>query len=205
ENFAAFGISLQTTETDADERNKNNILAGAPVFHYGRGAIGLVKISGNSPTINWMSSSEEQPYSYFGYAVSSGKYFSNSKTYYAGGLPRANDLKGKVTLFLPPACSSVSGPCSGTIEGPKSLYGFHVGSYFGSVLYSMDIDGDGIDELFVGAPMSCYWDNINQIQNHQTQNSSDADDGLKRHRNYRDNGCVYVYKMSNNEVCVYDS
>jgi hypothetical protein len=56
------------------------------------------------------------------------------------------------------------------------LLGDQLGSYFGVSLASADVNGDGCEELFVGAPF------YNELQN--------------RDSSLYDEGCVFVYSKS---------
>jgi len=78
-----------------------------------------------------------------GYSISSGVYFpKNQKRYHAIGAPRGSAGNGKVLII------DVK-----NTENIIQLSGSKFGSYFGSELASIDLNGDGYDELLVGAPM----------------------------------------------------
>nr|XP_027228910.1 integrin alpha-4-like [Penaeus vannamei] len=76
--------------------------------------------------------------SYFGYSVTSGKFW-GSEEFIVAGAPRA-DLQGKVSLL------STNGNLKWEVSGTM------IGSGFGSVVAAGDVTGDGWAELFVGAP-----------------------------------------------------
>ncbi|KAM4748622.1 integrin alpha-11 [Rhinophrynus dorsalis] len=81
---------------------------------------------------------------YLGYTVTSVMTRQRVRVYVAGA-PRFNHT-GKVIVF------SMHGADNLTIH--QSLQGHQIGSYFGSEMDSVDIDGDGVtDVLLVGAPM----------------------------------------------------
>ncbi|NWV02427.1 ITA11 protein, partial [Ptilonorhynchus violaceus] len=81
---------------------------------------------------------------YLGYTVSSVVSVERERIYVAGA-PRFNHT-GKVILF------SMDGSRNLTIH--QALRGEQIGSYFGSEINSLDVDGDGVtDALLVGAPM----------------------------------------------------
>ncbi|XP_042295966.1 integrin alpha-10 [Sceloporus undulatus] len=81
---------------------------------------------------------------YLGYAVSSIK-FRNGKGLYVAGAPRFKH-KGKVILF--------EMGTEGTLSVAQALTGDQIGSYFGSEVCPVDINGDGAtDVLLVAAPM----------------------------------------------------
>ncbi|KAM6234132.1 integrin alpha-10 [Porphyrio hochstetteri] len=81
---------------------------------------------------------------YLGYAVSSLRLPGGQRLYVAGA-PRFQH-KGKVILFqMDPA---------GTVMVAQALTGEQIGSYFGSEVCPLDVDGDGVtDVLLVAAPM----------------------------------------------------
>ncbi|XP_026512070.1 integrin alpha-10 [Terrapene carolina triunguis] len=81
---------------------------------------------------------------YLGYAVSSVR-LRNGKCLYVAGAPRFKH-KGKVILF------EMSN--SGRVVISQALTGEQIGSYFGSEVCPVDVNGDGItDVLLVAAPM----------------------------------------------------
>ncbi|NXL03860.1 ITA10 protein, partial [Mesembrinibis cayennensis] len=81
---------------------------------------------------------------YLGYAVSSLRLPGGQRLYVAGA-PRFQH-KGKVILFELDA--------AGTVTVAQALTGEQIGSYFGSEVCALDVDGDGVtDVLLVAAPM----------------------------------------------------
>ncbi|KAF1538986.1 Integrin alpha-10, partial [Eudyptes schlegeli] len=81
---------------------------------------------------------------YLGYAVSSLRLPGGQRLYVAGA-PRFQH-KGKVILFEMDAV--------GTVTVAQALTGEQIGSYFGSEVCALDVDGDGVtDVLLVAAPM----------------------------------------------------
>ncbi|NWT49121.1 ITA10 protein, partial [Chroicocephalus maculipennis] len=81
---------------------------------------------------------------YLGYAVSSLRLPGGQRLYVAGA-PRFQH-KGKVILFQMDT--------TGTVTVAQALTGEQIGSYFGSEVCVLDVDGDGVtDVLLVAAPM----------------------------------------------------
>ncbi|KAM6106618.1 integrin alpha-10 [Pterocles gutturalis] len=81
---------------------------------------------------------------YLGYAVSSLRLPGGQRLYVAGA-PRFQH-KGKVILFQLAT--------TGTVTVAQALTGEQIGSYFGSEVCPLDVDGDGVtDVLLVAAPM----------------------------------------------------
>lgn len=66
----------------------------------------------------------------------------NATAVVAVGMPRASGLLGKVQLYTA-AMTEVLNP----------LFGDQFGAYFGYAMCAADVDGDGLDDLLVGAPL----------------------------------------------------
>ena len=68
---------------------------------------------------------------------------------YAMASPTASDNKG--AIFICPNCfgDGKEGVFTGTIE----VTGYQIGERFGHSLCAVDINGDGYDDLVVGAPL----------------------------------------------------
>ncbi|XP_057659085.1 integrin alpha-PS5-like [Diorhabda carinulata] len=92
-------------------------------------------------------------YNYMGYNVGYA-YVRNQPIMYAGA-PRAEHLLGKVKFFH-------------NSKETNSFTGEEMGAYFGSVVLAQDVNNDGSDDLFIGAPTAA--------------------------GNSFDEGCVYFYK-----------
>ncbi|CAG7716266.1 unnamed protein product, partial [Allacma fusca] len=135
----------------------------------------------------------------FGYAVTSGNYLDRSETLYAasspgGGSKQFGPMLGVVLIitaksFLSYKLFNEAGKIPKTAWEEKYLFvGKKFGSNFGAALQSIDINGDGLDDLLVGAPL---------------EENSDAIfiSGM----NVNEHGCVYIYtalerqKFTNNE------
>lgn len=140
---------------------------------------------------------------YFGYSVTSGKYFEQDKLHYAAGAPRAQ-YTGEVVIFdFPPY-----DPPSSTfkrqirpvleIQAPKDAFA----SYFGAVVYTVDVDGDGIDELVVGAPTY----SLNLVSSPETvrvgksAKISTTPEPLTKSEEAGDHGGVFIYNFNKTDV-----
>ncbi|XP_014668722.1 PREDICTED: integrin alpha-9-like [Priapulus caudatus] len=94
--------------------------------------------------------------SYFGYSTTSGKLTQDSLTYYAAGAPRLHN-HGEVfvyrTEYLHNRTDITTRP---GIQIVKRFMGDHpspqFGEYFGAAVCAVDINGDSMDDLLVGAP-----------------------------------------------------
>ena len=84
--------------------------------------------------------------------MSSGCYFREGERWFSSGLPRGDNLNGRVLIFSHPNKTLNS---KFTIK--NNLNGEQHGEYFGSALASCDINNDGKDDLVVGAPL---WTNM---------------------------------------------
>ncbi|KAL0842461.1 hypothetical protein ABMA28_014558 [Loxostege sticticalis] len=79
--------------------------------------------------------------SYMGYSVTVGDFVGHGIQGVAVGVPRGADLKGLVVLY------------TRDLQNFKNITGSQIGAYFGYSLASGDIDGDGTDDIIIGAPM----------------------------------------------------
>ena len=91
-------------------------------------------------------STEEGPESedntFLGYSLALGHFNGDSYPDIAVGMPRGSNLTGKV-IFL----------TGTTMEQLHNLTGNQVGAYFGHAVAVSDVDGDGLDDVIIGAPM----------------------------------------------------
>ena len=78
--------------------------------------------------------------SYLGYSVAVGDFLGNGDSGVAVGVPRGEELLGKVLLF------------TSQLYNHKNITGEQMGAYFGYALAVNDIDGDNKDDLIVTAP-----------------------------------------------------
>ncbi|XP_065210272.1 integrin alpha-PS2-like [Planococcus citri] len=90
------------------------------------------------------NTSKEMPNStdsYIGYSMTSLNFFDKGKLGIAVGIPRALEVYGQVAIFTP------------LLERVKTLSGQKYPDYFGYSMCASDVDGDGADDLIIGAPM----------------------------------------------------
>ncbi|XP_067122997.1 integrin alpha-4-like [Centruroides vittatus] len=139
---AEIGMSASFTQ-DEDE-----LLIGSPGYDHFIGAVIKYKFLNFHNYITSIVSRSilqlkryRHDFQYIGYSVSSGKFFSNYRTIYVTGGPRAGNYKGKVYIF----------------DEYYTIYtefeGFQTGEYYGAAILSVDVNNDGLSELFVGAPL----------------------------------------------------
>ncbi|XP_065210271.1 integrin alpha-PS2-like [Planococcus citri] len=79
--------------------------------------------------------------SYMGYSMTSLNFFEKGKSGIAVGIPRVLNVYGQVAIFTP------------TFERVKTLNGQEYADYFGYSMCASDVDGDGADDLIIGAPV----------------------------------------------------
>nr|AON96596.1 integrin alpha-PS2 [Bicyclus anynana] len=79
--------------------------------------------------------------SYMGYSVTVGDFAGQGIQGVAVGVPRGAELRGLVVVY------------TWELENIKNISGSQIGAYFGYSLTSGDIDGDGAEDIIVGAPM----------------------------------------------------
>ncbi|XP_047495129.1 integrin alpha-PS3-like [Penaeus chinensis] len=82
-----------------------------------------------------------------GYSVTSGRFRSKDELLYVGGAPRGAGSHGKVIVFSFPDWQSQ--PLTVLAEWK----GKQLGENFGASLVAADVNGDGLSDLIVGAPM----------------------------------------------------
>lgn len=79
--------------------------------------------------------------SYLGYSSVTGDFNGDGTQGVAVGMPRGGGLLGKVLIF------------SWNMTNQLNITGEQIGAYFGYSLAVVDVDGDKLDDLIVGAPM----------------------------------------------------
>lgn len=86
-------------------------------------------------------SSSKEDDSYLGYSSISGDFNGDGTADVAIGMPRGAGLLGKVLIF------------SWNLTNIQNITGEQIGAYFGYSICTIDVDGDKLDDLIVGAPM----------------------------------------------------
>ncbi|XP_053327919.1 integrin alpha-4 [Spea bombifrons] len=119
------------------------IVMGAPGSHYWTGSVFVY-----NTTTNKIMSYEDRTHtvkfgSYLGYSVGVGHFQGPDSYEVIGGAPQQEQI-GKAYIF--------------TFEGTQldilfEVTGKKIGSYFGAAVCAADLNGDGLSDLLVGAPM----------------------------------------------------
>lgn len=82
-----------------------------------------------------------------GYSVTSGRFYKLSERLYASSAPRGANNMGRVFIHSFPS------RYASQFSFRKILEGEQHGEYFGASLTSCDVNGDGRDDLIIGAPL----------------------------------------------------
>ena len=85
---------------------------------------------------------ESEDNTYLGYSLALGHFDGDGHPDLAVGMPRGANLTGKV-IFL-------TGRTMGQLH---NLTGSQVGAYFGHAVAVCDVNGDGLDDVIIGAPL----------------------------------------------------
>ncbi|XP_066581950.1 integrin alpha-5-like [Prorops nasuta] len=133
-------LKAASYRSNSDEKKSDRII-GNPNLNRAGG----VQISRNNNRV-YLKLNDGDDMSMMGYAVTSGRFFGKEKMFYAVGAPDWN-YRGLVILIDAVNEKSV-----------MRVTGEDIGEYFGASLASGDFNGDGLDDLVIGAP---HWANDN--------------------------------------------
>ncbi|TFJ98103.1 DNA-directed RNA polymerases I, II, and III subunit RPABC5-like [Platysternon megacephalum] len=141
---SSFHLELSSSGFSVDLSKERVVLGAVGADDW---AGGLIELRGNQAPETFIgspSASEQIKDAYLGYAVKSMQH--QNRTLYAAGAPRYQHVGMVVVFEIDPGSSNWT--------DTQHLMGKQIGSYFGSVLCSVDVDGDGdTDVLLVGAPL----------------------------------------------------
>ncbi|XP_067389054.1 integrin alpha-L-like [Emydura macquarii macquarii] len=141
---SSFHMELSSSGFSADLSKGRVVLGAVGADDWAGGLIELKDDQTQERFIRSPSASEQIKDAYLGYAVKSMQH--QNRTLYAAGAPRYQHI-GMVVVFE-------IDPNSSNWTDTQHIMGEQIGSYFGAVLCSVDVDGDeDTDVLLVGAPL----------------------------------------------------
>lgn len=151
---ALYYQSAQAGASAAFSEDGLSLLLGSPGFQSWKGTfvsyqlnIGMETQNLNDPMIPVIGNLQRSSAAYIGYSITSGRFFDDRITYTAVGAPRDNDYIGRVFIFLPLNRHRL------TINNPfLTIEGRQIGEYFGASVNGIDLNGDDLTDLLVGAP-----------------------------------------------------
>ncbi|VVC36333.1 Integrin alpha chain,Integrin domain,Integrin alpha-2,FG-GAP repeat,Integrin alpha beta-propellor [Cinara cedri] len=122
-------------------KDGNRIFIGAVGRRFWQGQFFSKNLNGQQEVFSTNEGPKSDDDSYLGYSVAVGTFGFGSESGAAVGMPRGSELSGKVVLY------------SANLKILYNILGDQIGSYFGYSICVSDIDGDGGDDIIVGAPM----------------------------------------------------
>ncbi|KAL7028917.1 hypothetical protein ACKWTF_006042 [Chironomus riparius] len=134
--------SCQAGLSAAISKDGERLFVGAPGSWYWQGQ--MYSYSLNNPkdkVYSTKESSSKEDDSYLGYSSATGDFIGEGLQGVAVGMPRGAGLLGKVLVF------------SWNLTNQVNITGEQIGAYFGYSLCTVDVDGDGLQDLIIGAPM----------------------------------------------------
>ncbi|XP_057707532.1 integrin alpha-4 isoform X2 [Corythoichthys intestinalis] len=128
----------------SNQLTQDLIVMGAPGTSYWTGSVLVFNTSAGVMSAYLDDDGSAGFGSYLGYSVDAGHFLDAAGTEVVGGAPQYNQ-RGKVFVF------SVDG---NILRVLTHVTGTELGSYFGASVRAADLNGDGLSDLLVGAPMA---------------------------------------------------
>ena len=150
-----FGGGLAPEYPDVSGDGIDDLVVGAYMYNSGRGAVYLFYGTFISTTVDWTSRGPAQSGASFGYCLAKGDFDGDGYLDLAVGAPYydgTNTDEGRVLIYRGSA-SGISTTASWFVPGP-----IQNGACLGWSLAAGDFNGDGYDDIAVGAP---YYDTAN--------------------------------------------
>ncbi|XP_038044823.1 integrin alpha-8-like isoform X1 [Patiria miniata] len=122
-------------------KDSNLLVMGAAGSFYLQGQIYVQNLVSNAAPLATPELPPTFDDSYSGFDVALGDFTGDSQPEYVVGAPRGNYLAGKVTIF------------DTELNELMELRGEQTFSYFGHTVVAEDLNGDGLDDVIVGAPL----------------------------------------------------
>ncbi|KAJ0070585.1 hypothetical protein NL108_016451 [Boleophthalmus pectinirostris] len=138
----------------ADFVKNNKVVVGGPGSYYWQGQLisdDITEIFGRttndfvkqySNTMATRSAGAQYDDSYLGYSVTVADFNDDGQDDYVTGVPRGDKALGYVNIFN-----------GQNMESVKNFTGTQMAAYFGHSVAATDINGDGLVDLFIGAPL----------------------------------------------------
>uniref|UniRef100_A0A224Z2I5 Integrin alpha 8 n=1 Tax=Rhipicephalus zambeziensis TaxID=60191 RepID=A0A224Z2I5_9ACAR len=133
--------SCQAGFSAAISKDKHRLYIGAPGSWYWQGQVFMQDLNDVRTQLNTSESPQSDDDSFLGYSTAVGKFSGSNDYDVAVGMPRGEKLSGKVVLY------------DSQLRSLLNLTGDQMGAYFGYALTTADLNGDGLDDLVVGAPL----------------------------------------------------
>ena len=150
----AYLFSYGEAGTSVHLSGDGRLVIGAPGVFDWTGTVGAYSAQEEGPQSLRVPNPASFPdlmsrYDYFGYAVGSGKFISGAfGTQLLVGAPRAAGARGKVFLL------TLGEDDNQQFNIIAERVGNDVGDYFGGAVLAIDVNGDGLDDALVGAPLA---------------------------------------------------
>ncbi|XP_049529483.1 integrin alpha-PS2 isoform X2 [Anopheles darlingi] len=110
--------------------------------HFGEGQIYSYSLNNPKDKVyKTLEDKKDEDDSYLGYSATTGDFNGDGTQGVAVGKPRGAGLLGKVLIY------------AWNMTNQQNITGEQIGAYFGYSLAAVDVDGDGLDDLIIGAPM----------------------------------------------------
>nr|XP_036675857.1 integrin alpha-PS2 isoform X2 [Drosophila suzukii] len=141
--------SCQAGFSAAINGNGSRLFIGAPGSWYWQGMASSHDVT--RPENQVFSTSESASVnddSYLGYSMVTGDFDGDRSEDVAIGMPRGGNLVGRIVVNR------------WNMANIFNITGRQIGEYFGYSLATSDVDGDGLDDLLIGAPMYTDPDNV---------------------------------------------
>ena len=145
--YSSLGMSLHAAG--------NDVIFGAPGSYTWKGTIATKEFFKEFKLGDRMKDDPRSIYDYAGYSVGSGFFQKEEavrKRLYIVGAPRAGLKRAGEVYIIEPLL--IRKDNKNAIKVVQTLSGSQLGEYFGASFASVDLDGDGLDDLVVGSPLS---------------------------------------------------